>query len=391
MPRWDDLPLPDGSYSDDSKAFTDQDVVNYLPTLADQSGTRSRVKYRPTPGLDPFTNVGGGPHRGGRDVEGRAFVVSGSTLYEVKKSGTTINIGTIPGTGLVSMTHNQINGGNEVVIGTGDNSYVFNTVTEELTANGVGLSSVDFLNQLVIGVEPQRRRFRWSGLADATSYNDTDNESAESSPDRIAGGITSNGEYLVFGERTIEPWAHQPTASTAFQRQTGLIQERGCLSGNTLARLDNTVFFVDNQFIPCRLVNGYSPQPIAPKAIVDELRQRDPRKMFAYTWEDAGYAVYYLTCKDGRTWGFDVTSGKWHRRESFGLNRWRLNTLFKWDGEWYGGDYSNGTLYKLRWHHPYENDKIISRRIRTGVMHDMGNRVEFHGLKVLMETGRPIT
>lgn len=388
MPRWEDLPLPDGSYSDDSKAFTDQDIVNYLVSPAEGTGTRSKSKFRPVPGLELVGTYGTGPHRFGRDVEGRCFIGSGNKLFEIKPNFASDEIGTIPGTGLLSATHNQISGGNQLVIGTGDNTYVYNTVTDALTATGVGLSFVDFLNQLVIGIETQRRFFRWSALADATKYNDTDNGSAESSPDRIAGGIASNGEYLVFGERTIEPWSHQPTETTTFQRETGLIQERGCLNGSTLARLDNTVFFVDNQSIPCRLVNGYNPQPIAPKAIVDELRQRDPRKMFAFTWEDAGYAVYYLTCKDGHTWGFDVTAGKWHRRESFGLNRWRLNTLFKWNGEWYGGDYSNGNLYRLKWHHVYEGEKIISRRIRSGVMHDMENRVKFDALKVVVDTGR---
>jgi hypothetical protein len=223
------------------------------------------------------------------------------------------------------MTHNQIDGGNELLIGTRDNAYVYNTVTGTLHQNaGVALQSVDFLNQRILGVDVGRRFWRYSGLADATSWNTLDNESAESSPDRIVGGIVSQGEWLVFGERTIEVWRNDPTQDTAFQRSE--VIERGCRNADTIKRLDNTVFFVDNNGIPVPL-ERLPAVPIGSKAIIQLIAECDPAKLFAFTWEDKGYAVYYITGKDGKTLGYDVTSGKWHRRQSFGLDRWRLNTL----------------------------------------------------------------
>ena len=392
MGAWQPFPLPDGSYSDDTRPWSQQDVYNYLPTRAEQSGTRSPMKYLPVPGLDHFANVGTGPHRGGHDVEGRIFVVSGNKLYQVATDGTATERGTIPGTGRVSMTHNQIDGGNELLIGTGSNSYVWNTVTEALTANGVPLFSVDFLNQLCLGVDQQRRFWRYSGLADATSWNTLDNESAESSPDRIIGGIVSQGQWLVFGERTIEAWDNTPTQDTAFQRT--VVIERGCANWATLCRLDNSVMFVGNDSIPYRL-SGYTATPIAPKAITEEIARHDPKKLFAFTYEDNGYVIYYVTAQDGYTWGFDVTgmdSGNKplrHRRESFGLTRWRINTLFKSNGAWYAGDYANGKLYRLKWKHVYEGCEIMPRGFRSGVLHNGGNRMRVHGMKLLVNTGMP--
>lgn len=381
---WQPLPLPDGSYSDATKAWADQDVVCFLPTPAEAQGTRSPTKYVPTPGLEVFASVGDGPHRGARDVEGKLFVVSGSALYQVATDGTATSRGTIPGTGRVSMTHNQVAGGNQLVIGTVDNSYVYDTTTATLTATGVPLQSVDFLGQLVLGIEPQRRFWRYSGLADATSWNTLDNESAESSPDRLVGGIVSQGEWLAFGERTIEVFSNTPTEDTAFQRSA--VIERGCANGATLCRLDNSVFFVDNNKIPCRL-QGYTPVPIAPKAIISALAECDPRKMFAFTWEDRGYVVYYVTCQDGQTFGYDVSSQRWHRRESLGLDRWRINTVFKWNGEWFAGDYRNGKLYRLAWDFMYEGCELMPRRIRSGVLHGNGNRVTVHGLRIPVAAG----
>ena len=381
---WQPFALPDGSYSDATRSFSHQDVVNLLPTPAEAAGTRSAMKYPPAPGLQVFAGVGDGPHRGARDVEGKLFSVSGNGLYQVAVDGAATRIGTIPGTGRVSMTHNQVAGGNQLVIGTVDNSYVYDTTDGTLAATGVPLQSVDFLGQMVLGIEPQRRFWRYSALADAKSWSSLDNESAESSPDRIVGGIVSQGEWLVFGERTIEVFTNTPNESTAFQR--GAVIERGCANANTLCRLDNSVFFVDAGGIPCRL-QGYTPVPIAPKAIIQEIAACDPRKLFAYTWEDNGYVVYYITAQDGRTWGYDVTSQRWHRRESFGLDRWRLNTLFKWRGEWYGGDYQNGKLYRLTWGYMYEGCEIMPRKLRTGVLHANGNRVTVHGLRLTVAAG----
>lgn len=384
MGNWRDFPLPDGSYSDDTRPWTQQDVCNYLPTFAEGEGTRSRLKLATAPGLRLHAVVGTGPHRGARDVEGKRFVVSGNKLYQLASTGVATELGTIPGTRRVSMTHNQVAGGNQLVIATGDNSYVWDTVEETLTATGTPLLFVDFINQLIVGVDVARRFWRYSGLADATAWNSLDNESAESSPDRLVGLIVSQGEVLLFGERTIEVWSNSPTDTTAFQRST--VIEKGCANGNTIQRLDNTVFFVGNDLIPYRL-NGYTPMPIASKAITGQLSQGDPSKLFAFTWEDRGYVVYYLTAQDGHTWGHDVTSGRWHRRESFGLDRWRLNTLFKWNGSWWGGDYSSGKLYQLEWGLVYEHDTIFPRSVRSGVMHNEGNRVFIHALRLLADTG----
>lgn len=385
MGRWRDFALPDGSYSDDTRPWAQQDVCNYLPTFAEGEGTRSRLKLATAPGLRLRAVVGSGPHRGARDVEGVRFIVSGNKLYRLNPSGVSTELGTIPGTRRVSMTHNQVAGGNQLVIATGDNSYVYDTAANTLTATGIPLVFVDFINQVIVGVDVARRFWRYSGLADATAWNALDNESAESSPDRIVGLIVSQGEVLIFGERTIEVWANAPTDTTSFQRTE--VIEKGCINGHTIQRLDNTVFFVGDDFIPYRL-KGYAPVPIASKAITGQLAQGDPTKLFSFTWEDRGYACYYLTAQDGHTWGYDVTCQRWHRRESFGLSRWRLNTLFKWNGGWWGGDYSNGRLYMVDWDTVYDGCEIMPRSIRAGVLHNGGNPFVVHALKVLLNTGR---
>jgi hypothetical protein len=394
---WQDFPLPDGSYDDQTREWTQQDVVNYLPLFAQQAGTRSRTLYRTAPGLDVFASIGNGPHRGAISVEGTLFVVSGTSLYEVARDGTATSRGTIPGTGRVCMAYNQITSGNQLVVGNGSSGYVYNTVSgafTQITDDGfVGFIACDFLNQYIVGVEPLRRFWYHSELADALSFNTLDRYGAETAPDPIMGLIASHNEVLVFGARTIEPWVNEQesnAAATAFQLQRGSVIERGCASGATIRRLDNSVFFLGDDRIVYRL-NGYTPLPISTQPMAAAFRDLDPTKAFAFTFEDNGHVVYYLTWGDGQTWGYDVASQKWHRRESFGLNRWRINTLVKWGNEWVGGDFQNGKLYRIAWGYPYEGCEIMPRRLRTSVLHGNGNPVTVNGFRVEAATGRPVS
>lgn len=386
MGDWRDFPLPDGSYSDETRPFSQQDVVNYLPTIAERNGTRSPVVHKTAPGLKTFARIGDGPHRGAHNCEGRRFIVSGRKLYQVDKNGVATDRGTIPGTGRVTMAHNQIANGNQVLIGTIDNSYLWDTVKNTLTATGVALQSVDFLNQRFLGVDQQRRFWRHSALADGASWSDLDVYSSESSPDRIVALKVLDGQVYVFNERTIEVFVDQPTETQVFQRT--VVIQRGCISGDTIVRIAGTLFFVGDDYIPYRL-DGYKPVPIGTKPIVADLSKTEPRKLFGFGWEDRGYLVYYVTAQNGHTWGYDVTNGRWHRRESYGLDRWRINTMVKFEQDWYAGDYSNGLMYKLEWGYVYEGCEIMPRKLRTGVLHNQGNRVRIHGFRLFAETGKP--
>lgn len=382
--NWRDFPLPDGSYSDETRPFSQQDVVNYLPTIAERNGTRSPVLHKTAPGLKTFARIGTGPHRGAHNCEGRRFIVSGRKLYQVGKDGVVTDRGAIPGTGRVTMAHNQIANGNQVLIGTVDNSYLWDTTTATLSATGIALQSVDFLNQRFLGVDQQRRFWRHSALADGTSWNDLDVYSSESSPDRIVGLKVLDGQVYVFNERTIEVFVDQPTETQVYQRS--VVIQRGCISGDSIVRIAGTLFFVGDDYIPYRL-DGYTPVPIGTKPITSDLSGTDPRKLFGFGWEDRGYLVYYITAQNGRTWGYDVTNGKWHRRESYGLDRWRINTLTKFEQDWYAGDYASGMMYRLEWGYVYEGCEIMPRKLRTGVLHNSGNRVRIHGLRLFAETG----
>jgi len=103
-------------------------LINYIPEFAENPHSRGTVKLIGAPGLQEFASAGT-KHRGARNVEGKLFVVSGTELYQIGTDGSVTDLGNIPGTGRVSMSHNQIAGGNELLIVTGSSGYIWNTVT----------------------------------------------------------------------------------------------------------------------------------------------------------------------------------------------------------------------------------------------------------------------
>jgi hypothetical protein len=393
MTRWTPAPFVGGAYSDDSKEWSAQDTVNYIVVNAERQGTRSPTKLRGVPGMVLFADLGtDAPIRGAHNCEGLLLVVSGRSLFKVAPSGASTLIGTIPGASRVSMAHNQYEGGYQVAIANGTGGYVYNTLDDSLvqiTDDGFpGAISFDYVDSYITGIEPGKRFAFISELADATSYNTLDRQEAEGSPDLLVGQLVTHREWWLFSKRSIEPYVNTGANTGTFQRASGVFIERGAASSHCMVALDNAPFWVGDDGVVYRAY-GYTPQRISTVAIEHALAQCDLSRCFAFTFEDEGHKVYYLTCPDGQTWGYDVQTQEWHRRQSYGLNRWRVSTLTKWNDRWIAGDYANGQLYMLDWNTQAEGDQVLERRRITGVMSDVENALIVNAIRLVVDTGAP--
>jgi hypothetical protein len=396
--RWTPIPVIGGSYADDTRPWTNQDCCNWLLVKAEQEGTRSQAILRSPPGLKEFISFGAGPHRGARNVEGKLFVVADTHLYQIISATEVLQLGEIPGRSIVSMSHNQITNGNQLVIATGADGYCYNTVTqvfEKITDDAFPGSRVfDYINSLIIGIEPQRRFFFNSDLADALAYNDIERYESEASPDRLVTLIVSHLEVWVFNQKTTEVFDNT-SDPTSIANHILFVNKRvaidlGAASAHSVVTLDNAIFVVGSDGSGYRM-DGYTPVRITTHAIEQAWARCDLSKCFCFTWSDRGHKVWYITFPDGFTWGYDCSSGEWHRRASVGRDRWRLNTMVEWNGDWYGGSYNSGMFYKLDWDYMMEGcDEMVSRRV-TGVLHDDGNVVTVPGIRLEFDTGGETT
>lgn len=399
------IDLVGGFYTDDSLPWSCQDTVNYLPVAAEAGGTRTPTKLVDAPGLRPWVAIGntdgdptaGSPIRGLHDVEGRLFVVSGTMLYEIGQTGVAIPRGAIPGVGRVSMAHNQRSHGHELLVVNGSGGYVYNTATDTFTVvtdpgyPGAGIA--DFLDGYLMQVEPFGRFLFHSDLADALEYNTLDRFEAETQPDRVVGMIVNHQEVWAFGDRTIDVFGNVGTAQGTFQNK-GVSISRGCIAKWSPAIIDNGVAWLGDDRVVYH-ARGYDPVRISTRAIEVALSQcslADIRNAFSFIWSDRGHSVYYLTVPNGLTFGYDFSTGLWHRRATWHPERdiggrWRLSDLVRSNGRWIGGDYLDGNLYVLDWDYMLEGcDPLVRERV-SPVSHNNGARFTVDSVETIVETG----
>lgn len=332
-----------------------------------------------------------GPIRGMRNVEGKLLIVSGNQLYQISNTGIAIPRGAVPGVGPVQMAHNQKGNGNEVIIVNGSAGYIYNTSTlvfTKITDEGYpGAKCVAYLASYFLQVEPAGRFWFHSDLADGFAYNTLDRYESEAAPDRIVGLIDSQLEVIVFNETTTEFFVNTGAATGTFQSK-GIVIETGCAGSNAYAKLDNSVMWLDDKGVVQRM-EGYSARPISTRVLERQIAQYKSQwsNVVAMTWEDKGHKVFYLTFPNGYTFGYDVTTGVWTRRQSWGMDRWRLSCLVYWNKRWIGGDYQQDKLYELDWRYMYDGRDPHVRRATTGFISNDQRRLTVPSAEIVFDTG----
>jgi len=388
--QWVDVPKPEGTYADATRPFSQQDVVNYLKESAEAQGTRSDFKLLGVPGLKPRASIGDGPFRGARNVESKRFAVLGNYLYQFNKAMTTADqLGYVPGLSLVQMSHNQIAGGHEVAIATGSAGYIYNTVTGDFAkitdSSFSGGKSVTFIDQMFVWVDAQGRFFQPSDIAAGTVYTALEEQEAEMAPDRIQCALAAHQELLVGGKNTLQFYQSTGDPEELFaDKKSGI--DVGFASPHCAVLIDNTVIWVDEKGVGRRL-NGGIAQRITTHPIEKDWAECNLSKCSAFVWEDRGHAVVYFQFPDGKTWGYDCATQRFHRRKSKDMDRWMVNGLVQWDGVWYAGAFNSGTIYEMDWDYPLEGCDELLGDVTAPGLHNSGNRVQVDGVRVQFDTG----
>jgi len=397
--RFITMPFIGGAYADDTKPYDQQDCVNYMPEMAEGPGGRSPSIERGVPGMRRIVDAGDGPVRGLHNCEGILFMVRGQTLYQVNADYSLTSLGTIPGVGRCPMTHNTVNNGYQVTVVNGNAGYVYNTATSDfvqITDDGFyGSIMCDFCDNYICHLEPYGRFWFISDLSDATSFTSGQTYQAEASPDRINSLIVDHRQVWALGARTCEVFVDSPTFNDdsgvevlvqVFQRSEGTLMEEGCASVFARGQLDNTIYFLGSDGIVYR-ADGYTPVRVSNFAVEQDIAKCNLSQCYAYTWVDHGHKVFYLTFPDGHTWGYDVATQLWHRRQSYGRNNWRVSCLENWNGVWIAGDAIDGRLYALDWNVFDEDGAPLVAERTSPYSTEAQNRILQAAMEVVMDTG----
>jgi hypothetical protein len=390
-------PILGQAYVARSVNAADNRMVNLFPEAIPNEGKEAGFLNR-APGLSLLTTVGTGPVRGLWSFEGFMYAVSGNTLYKINSAYTATALGTVAGTGQVSMSDNGI----QLFVAANGPSYIYNSNTNVFQQiNDIdfpGALTVSYLDGYFVFNEPNSQKVWVTSLLEGTQIDPLDFASAEGSPDGLVSVIVNNREAWLFGTNSIEVWYDAGTPDFPLARIQGASNEIGCAATFSVAKLDNSIFWLGQDARGRGIVyrnNGYTGVRASNHAIEWQIQQYgNISNAIAYTYQQDGHSFYVLTFPTvQKTWVYDVSTQSWHERAGWSNGnfiRYRPNCQTAFNSEVILGDYESGNLYAYDLD-VYADNGQIQKWLRSWRVIPSGQnnlrRTAQHSLQLDCETG----
>jgi hypothetical protein len=390
-------PILGSTYVARSVNAADARMVNLFPEIVPEGGKEPAFLMR-APGLRLLAAVGLGPIRGLWSYGGYGYAVSGNSLYKIDSNYTSTLLGTVIGTGPVSMSDN----GTQLFVAANGPSYIYNAATnvfQQITdPDFPGAVTVGFLDGYFVFNEPNSQKVWVTSLLDGLSVDPLDFASAEGSPDGLVSLIVDHREAWLFGTNSVEVWYDAGNVAFPLQRIQGAFNEIGCVAPYSVAKLDNSIFWLGADARGRGIVyraNGYTGVRVSTHAIEWQIQQYgNLSDAIGYTYQQDGHSFYVLIFPTANTtWVYDAATQAWHERAGWSngsFTRHRSNCQMAFNSEVIVGDFENGNIYAFDLDDYSDNGQIQKwlrswRALPTG--QNNLKRTAHHSLQLDVESG----
>ena len=371
-----------------------QRSINLWMMVVEGLGEQGTPVLESAPGLSLVHDFGD-DISGMRAADGRSFIVSGSTLYEMTASEALTARGTLPSSAsFVSM----VNGEGQLAIVDGTSLSVLNLTTNVLgsvmSAGWLGSKLVDFLDGYFIFVEPDTERFYLSQIDDATTLDALDFSSADTLPDTIVAQCVIRRELYLLGQRSIEVWVDSGGADFPFVRYQGTPIDVGVVGYRAWTTAGGSIVWVGSSIKGgpyVYMLNGYQAQRISNQSIEQQLaKSTDIASARVWSYQDAGseFALFDIPGAE-TTWAYDLATQQWHERGEKDGGDWipsRVVHHFYFNNVHYVAGGSK--LYRMsRDYHDLAGDPLVRERTWAHLRSPSLEPVPYRSLEVLCTTG----
>ena len=348
------------SHVDRSLPFDAQRCINMFPVVSASGTAKSAAKLVSAPGLTLWADKSSDSQQGVRGQlvfdNNSMFVVMSTNVYRFDASGTAIKIGTIPYAATpVSMSTN----GQTVVFVTGPKMFVINpstnTMSEFIDSSFTGATAIWFINGSYVFNQPDTSKF-WVMDPYSLTLDPLSFATAEGAPDGLVTVCVNHQEIWLFGVSTIEVWAGNGDPLFPYGRVPGVFIEQGCVAPYSLARMDDSIFWLSSnnngEGLIFRTV-GYQLKQVSNYSLEQAIAKYDViSDAVAYCYQQEGHYFYVISFPtQGVTWVYDNTTDVWHqrawRKENGQFGRHRSNCHAFFNRKNIVGDWENGKLYVL--------------------------------------------
>ena len=344
--------LPIHSYELRSIPASSARLVNCYPEQLPPDAKTPVILTRAN-GVKTWTTVGSGPIRGmyaafiGLTTGGieNLYVVSGSELYFVDTAKVVTLIGNIGSPNNIDLDSNTTH----IVVVNEPNGFHWDGTTfaqitdEDFVSRGAG--DVEFLDNFLLFRQPDSGVFFGADLGSVTDFDGLNFATAESHPDNLNGMKAQHGQLINFGLKSGELWENTGVAGFPFEAIVNGTFERGCLNAATVATLDNSVYWVADDFTVRRL-EGITPRRVSSHAVEQFLSSATATSLEAFSYEQDGHFFYVLSAVEG-TFVFDVVTGEWSERQTYLQGNWSMRTHAQFNGLELVGDSTSNKIGSL--------------------------------------------
>lgn len=355
-------------------------------------GSRSEIVWRRVAGLIARFTTAQTAIRGALLVGSVLYVVSGSKAYSITASYVVTELtGTVGGTGPVTMARNMKAPVPDVLIVHSSGMSAINISGASVAAFSDGdlpaVNSICFVDGYFIVTAEAGLAYQ-SGLND-TSFASVDRTAAEAEPDGLYRAITAGSDLILMGTASLEFYANAGNP-TGFAFNRGVVVPIGLKGPNAVAGFEpgfaDTVLFVANDNTVRRL-QGYDPVPVSGPELNRLIEAvSNPTELVAWVYQAAGHP-YWVLSGPGWTWVYDVSTGNWHERQSYGAPDWRCRYGVAAWSKWFTFDRDSGRAFELSSGTRRDAERPLVWTLRSSQAHRFPGRAVIHKASFDFETG----
>lgn len=319
------------------------------------AGAPSKIIWKRSPGLRQIAETADHVHcRGFLDCGGTTvIVIFNERAYSLMQSGGVFvltNLGALAGTLPVTMARN--NNGTPQNVAVTENG-VFNLFTGSAPTAFADLdlpvaNSVSFLDGYFLFTIGDGRIF----ASDLNSVSVASNSFATEQGLQLRRGVVYAGRFYAFGDKWTGIYKNAGTSPFPLSREVQM--PRGIVGTHAIAGWEqgwsNELMWIGDDFVPYRTTSYKEvaqPYDDVSRDVQAAVLAGDGNLLEAHVYMHGSNAFWTLTYPGHWTWEFNLTTGEWNERESYGEEDWRARRSIKAFDRWIVGDNETGKLAEV--------------------------------------------
>lgn len=361
-----------------------------------EAGAGTPVARKRVPGMTSFATSSNTGYRGGKQVGSLFYSAWASDSGKVYKSTSAGGVmasltGNLPGSVRAFFAANNAGTPDVVAVVPGEGAFTVSTTAVSAFADAdVGSPNAVCFHKGFFIFTYGDAKVRSTGVNNVAVAT-TDVATAEYKRDQLYRPMSYKGNLILFGSESIEFWGGQNDVGFPFSFITAMdvgIVGPYAATGDQDG-FDGGVFFVGSDF-KVRKGSGYGSEPVSTPDLERLIGAvTDKTTIHADSYVSNGRAIVVISCA-AWTWEYNIQTGQWNERVSYGDVRWRGLYPAKAFDKWICGDSSfleTGDIYTIDATNHEEGGNPLRMRIETGPIGDFPRPMRVDRVDVYVTKG----